>query len=137
MKRGGALKPVSARRRAQRSEREKILDDKVRGRFCQAFWRGDCRGSIVGHELVKRSAKRDAHVIPGLVVPLCWFHNGWVEDNPRSAQRAGLSVPGWYYEMAGEMAIDEAAQLCMNAAKGKVGRPSWWPPDPSFDEAPL
>lgn len=84
------------------------------------------RGNGVGHEIVKRSQAKDAHLNPRLVIGVCAAHNSWVEDNPYEAQIAGLSVPGWVWRNDGEDALAEAARRRTSLWTGTPMAPPWW-----------
>lgn len=115
----------SGRRAAQREQRRAITAP-LAGAVCQARPLGGCMGPIVGHEVVKRSQVRDAHMDPRLVIGVCAAHNSWVEDNPYEAQIAGLSVPGWVWRNDGEDALVDAARRRTSLWTGTPMAPPWW-----------
>jgi hypothetical protein len=49
-------------------------------------------GRVNGHELKKASAWRAGRMDPDNVVPMCNFHNGWIEDHPIEAKQIGLVI---------------------------------------------
>lgn len=92
------INPVSDRRAGQQQERRDVVAEVLErdGHRCRArdlggVW-GDCSGPLTGHEVVKRSAMRDAHVNADVIVTLCWRHNGFIEDHPTDAKDAGLTM---------------------------------------------
>lgn len=97
--RGGRLRPVSKRRAAQRDERAALVERVLRrDGTCMARVvgaPGACFGPLVGHEIVKRSQMRDAHLVESNVIAVCSFHNTWIEDNPPEAKRLGLWRSRW------------------------------------------
>lgn len=119
------MRKVSKGRRSEGPERERVVEKALATYgFCLARHLGGCNGKVVGHELVKRSATRKAHLNQSLVVTVCWFHNGWVEDNPHEAQRQGLSIPGWAWRKDGEATLEEAARLRIEGTRD----PYWMEP---------
>ena len=68
-----------------------------RDRPAMILFAGPCHGSVAGHEILKRSRSgSDANLLDvNRQVPLCSFHNVWVEDNPNDANRIGLAKHSW------------------------------------------
>lgn len=126
-KRRKPLNRESAKRRSERTERRSVVDAAIkRYGVCLAKPLGGCAGPLVGHEVVKRSQVKDAHLNRKLVIPLCVHHNSWVEDEPLRAQEVGLSLPGWVWRQYGERALAEAAILRSAMWGNRVApTPSW------------
>lgn len=124
------MRQQSAKRRAEAPTRKEAVRRAIGpGAVCALRLpseSGGCYGGIVGHELVKRSQLRGAHLDARLIVALCSGHNSWVEDNPLEAQRLGVSIPRWVWDQMGEAALAEAALLRQAAALGRPRMPSWF-----------
>ena len=108
----------------QREQRRAITAPLRGGGLAKHARSAECMGPIVGHEIVKRSQAKDAHLNPvssSVRAP----HNSWVEDNPYEAQIAGLSVPGWVWRNDGDDALAEAAERRTSLWTGTPMAP-WW-----------
>lgn len=124
------MRQQSAKRRAEATTRKEIVRRAIGpGAMCALLVvdaAGDCYGGVVGHELVKRSQLRGAHLDERLIIALCSGHNSWVEDHPLDAQRLGVAIPRWVWDQMGEQALVEAAMLRQAAAMGRPRMPSWF-----------
>ena len=124
------MRQQSAKRRSEALTRREVVRQALGpGAMCSLMLSPDsgrCFGPIVGHELVKRSQLRGAHLDRRLIVALCSGHNSWVEDHPLEAQRLGVSIPRWVWDQMGEDALVEAATLRTVAAAGQPRMPSWF-----------
>ena len=103
------LSPVSAKRRKANAERKANLEQAFGPKPWSCRFRSfvpshsgwssvldtTCYGPVDGHEILKRSrSRRDENLTdPSGIVPLCQFHNGWVEDHGDLAELLGLSIP--------------------------------------------
>ena len=103
-----ALRPVSQHRREVNKERLRLQEAAWGPRRWWRCWfedrpmaimtAGTCHGQVHGHEILKRSraGSTDENLLDiSNQVPLCDFHNGYVEDHPEWAHRAGLSKHAW------------------------------------------
>lgn len=54
---------------------------------------GNCQGRDTVHHILKEG-QGGPFTMENLVC-LCWFHNGWVEDNPNEAEARGLVRHWW------------------------------------------
>ena len=102
------LKPVSDRRREVNIERLRLQEAAWGAKQSWRCWfkdrptelavAGACHGEVWGHEILKRSraGSTDENLLDvGNQVPLCNFHNGYVEDHPKEAERMGLAKHSW------------------------------------------
>jgi hypothetical protein len=133
-KRKTRLKTESAKRRAQRRERAKVVEQTNRTYGVCAMMRHatKCHGRLETHELVGGSRRAQTYLDAKVTINLCSFHNGWVEANPSWAYRLGMKVKGWVYDKEPEKALKEAARL-----RGKLwmtkdfeGEDPYWFSDP-------
>ena len=99
------IKPVSEKRRLENIERKRAMEEAFGPRSwwqCEVLKRlldgdtryaimGQCLGDINGHELLK-SSQGGSRTDMENVVPLCNFHNCWVEDHPLAADELGLVI---------------------------------------------
>ncbi len=94
LERKSPVKKQSDRRKGQTAERRRVVDDVIaRDGGCIPSLvgaPGPCVGPLTAHEVVKRSQMRDAHLDVSNCIASCWFHNGWIEDNPNLARELGL-----------------------------------------------
>jgi hypothetical protein len=59
---------------------------------------GTCRGEVWGHEILFRSraGSTDENLLDiANQVPLCNYHNSWVSNHSRAAERMGLAKHSW------------------------------------------
>lgn len=94
-RRGKRLRPVSDKRREGSADRRAVVAHALDGQRCALIGQSRCHGPLTPHRLRKGSAgwdRRTAGYVEGNVVPLCSFHNGWVEDNPVVAEALGMVV---------------------------------------------
>lgn len=119
------LSPKSRARAEQEARRRDVVASALRGHHvCVMIRVGGCGGPVVGHEIVKRSQLRNAHLVGNVIVGLCTVHNGWVEDNPKLAACCGLVVKSWAYKLDPARALATAAQQRVSVM---MGGPVWWP----------
>lgn len=92
MRRGGRLRPMSTKRRADLPRRREVRAQVFeRDGGCVATgWRGPCFGPLTPHHLRKASAVGPYD--DDNLVTLCAFHNGLVEDHPAEATARGLVI---------------------------------------------
>lgn len=100
-----SLRPVSRKRQRENRVRARALEEawgprpwhcvfkgyvrRYEARTGEAYEPPRCFGEVNAHELVKRS-RGGSITDPSNCVPLCNFHNDWVEDHPWAAQKLGL-----------------------------------------------
>lgn len=96
LKRRTRLRPVSDRKRAERTAAQPVVDAVFArdGGCLMARYHGPavvpgCFGPLTPHHLRKQSARRGGWTERNLVT-LCAHHNGWVEDHPDLAHALGL-----------------------------------------------
>lgn len=105
------------RRLSAKSDRRRQLDAQtadlragVARLPCLLRHHSPCAGPGTPHHLAKSSA--GGPTTPDNLVPLCAFHNGWVEDHPAEARDLGLVV---------RAGIDHAEALRRRIAAGIDG----------------
>ena len=96
------IRTVSVKRDKENRLRRKLLEEKfgprpwkcdVEGNLI-ALAMGPCQGEVNAHELLKRSQGGSILDMDN-VIPLCNYHNGWVEDNPERAHDFGYVIHPW------------------------------------------
>lgn len=105
MKRGGYLKrrtrlrSMSARRRAELSDRRVVVAEALaRDRGCVAAGsvaEVRCGGPLDAHEVIPRSAWRDGWLVLGNIVTVCRAHHDWIGAHPDEAHVLGLHGYSW------------------------------------------
>lgn len=101
------IKPVSDKRRALNVRRLELQEAAwgpkrwwrcwFKDRPAEMALAGPCAGIVDGHEILKRSRSgKDENLIDiDGQVPLCRYHNGWIENWPIEAHRMGLAKHSW------------------------------------------
>lgn len=135
MKRGGALKPVSAKRKgltAARSEARRTVIERDGG-CCAGYGMPGVphshslaivpEGQREVHELCGGSRRAETFTDTEWLVLTCSALNSWISNgSPREAERRGLRLPSW----AGTEERAEAAMLREQWRNGSEPFPSWW-----------
>lgn len=93
----------------------------------EGLGREGCFGSVVGHEMRKRSQGGPIDQ-EWNVVGLCAQHNGWVEDHPMVAELVGLVAPTCAMVWGGEDGLVVRAEADRVRVANTV-HPKWpvWP----------
>lgn len=58
-----------------------------------------CSGFVDTHTVLQRAALSDRAVIRGLSIPLCRLHRRIDDDDPILAERLGIRIPRWAYDL--------------------------------------
>lgn len=100
MKRRTRLRPVSAKRSAERDTRAQVRETTLRRAMfrCQApgAFGIRCRGLLDVHEVFPRGANPGSHLDDTVTLALCRAHHDYVTAHPKEAHDAGLR--GWSWE---------------------------------------
>jgi len=93
------LKPVSAKRLAEREQRAEVREVTLRraGYRCEApsAFGLRCGGVLDVHETFPRGANPGSHLDSTITVALCRIHHSYVTDHPQEAHDVGLRHWSW------------------------------------------
>ena len=94
------IKPVSQKRSEAIPKRQELRQAQLtRKSLCEARIATLCQiGATDVHKLINRSQRSTAWLEPELFVSLCRKCHSWVTQNPKWANRHGLSLSAWQYE---------------------------------------
>lgn len=94
------IKPVSAKRLAERDARDEVRETTFRraGFRCQApdgQFGIRCSGSLECHEKFTRGTTPGSHLDDSVTVALCHAHHAYVTSHPVEAHAVGLRAWSW------------------------------------------
>lgn len=103
------LNPMSKRRKAS------VLNNRgwrheMRLQPCALRSWSPCSGLPDIHEILRRSAFRNSEGHPELCVPLCRRHHQIDDDDPILAERLGIRIPRWAYDLDPEGTVAWCAE---------------------------